>query len=280
MDIESDTPGQEWDGVNRSATNNPQGKGKDGPSIFMKLEKREEPYRVRLICAPLTFRKHWQAFSSLKQFPVSPANEVEDKDLDVAWSRGGFIPRKRYCVLVLDRECDNKIRVLEGGTQIFKVFSDYTKMFKKNPAGVSGPDWLITAGTGDNDQTAYTVMQDAGGPKPFTADEVKLINASKLSREWMRQHLVDSKRASPEEIKELWMSLAEPKKYAKPEFRERDTGKAEDKSAAPAEPAAEKPAVPKVPEPAKAVDDGFLGEANEPPPDQEGEDEKPPAELF
>jgi len=91
MDIESDSiVNSGYTDVNIDASTGGGFKGKDGDkiSLFMKLEIRTEPYRVRLVSPVLNFRKHWDAFKSLKQYPISPAYKKEEKDLDVAWSTG------------------------------------------------------------------------------------------------------------------------------------------------------------------------------------------------
>ena len=101
MDIESNSVNEEeWSGVNSEGGGGDFGDG--SVSIFMKLEKRDDPYRVRLVWTPHPFRKHWAAFNALRQYPISPAWKVENKDQDVAWIRGGFCPRRRFVVVVLD----------------------------------------------------------------------------------------------------------------------------------------------------------------------------------
>jgi len=288
MDIESDAVvADQWDPLTKKKDGGG-GKGRfDGEvSLFMDLKPREEPYRVRFICTPVPFRKHFQAFRSLHEFPISPANEPSQKDLDVAWSKGDYYPRERFMALVLDREYDGMIRIIEGGAQIFRVLGEYTKMAKKNPAGPSGPDFLISV-TKD-DQVSYSVMPAPEGPAPFSADEIERMNGSKLNRQWMIDRLVEQKRATPEEIQALYDRLPadlkvnpeqKKSKFAKKGAPTQQTARQPVQQPAPqpaAQPAqqptqAAQPAEPV--EPPEEVDDG-------PQDGDGGEEEQQPAELF
>ena len=64
MDIESDSiENTGWGDINVDASTGGGFTGKDGEkiSLFMKLEIRPDPYRVRLVSPVLNFRKHWLA---------------------------------------------------------------------------------------------------------------------------------------------------------------------------------------------------------------------------
>ena len=217
-DIEGDAVDTGWDGINSDNEG-----GASGGSVFVKMKKRSEPYRFRMVTSPVPFRKHWSAFNSLRQYPISPALESSEKDLDVAWSRGDFVPRRRFACLVLDREADSALKVLEGGPQIFGVFGDYADLAKKNPAGPNGPDWIIKVKDGENGQTKYVVQADPSGPKPFTAEEMDRINKSKLSKKYIEEHYYA--KATPEEIRDLWLALPEDRQYSSDEAKSKDAGR-------------------------------------------------------
>ena len=182
-----------------------------GPGTWMKLKKRPEPYRVRLVSSPEIFRQHYLAFKplNLKRQPISPSlkeDGTQDKDQDIAWNEGGWVPGKRFASLVIDRET-GQIRILEAGAQVFTAFGNYKKMFGSNPAGAHGPDWLISVGQDAQGKTEYTTVSDVKkGPVPFTAEEQAMIENCKIDLK------KTYKRATPEEIRALWYQLPEDKR--------------------------------------------------------------------
>ena len=177
----------------------------DGASLFLKLKPRTAPYRFRLASSPEKFRKHWQAFAAMKKYPISPAYEKKDKDLDVAWSKGNWFPTRKFASLVLDRE-DGRLKVLEGGSTVFDEFYNYSQLANINPAGPLGPDWIVQVKvTGKDkkgrDMIGYVCIADPSGAKPFTDEEKALIDG--FTYNWRGLF----KKSSPEEIKALWESL-------------------------------------------------------------------------
>ena len=187
------------------------GSNSGGPGTWMKLKKRPEPYRVRLVSSPEIFRQHYLAFKplNLKRQPLSPSLKEDgtcNKDEDIAWNEGGWVPGKRYASLVIDRET-GQIRILEAGAQVFTAFGNYKKMFGSNPAGEQGPDWLISVGVDAQGKTEYTTVSDVKkGPTPFTAEEKAMIDNCKIDLKKMY------KRATAEEIRALWYQLPEDKR--------------------------------------------------------------------
>ena len=184
-----------------------EGRG-NGPSIWMKLEEREEPYHIRLVTSPDPFYKHFMVFKLLGKYPVSPAVQEAQADLDVAWKEGGWKPSKRYASLVIDR-ADGVLKVLEAGSQVFSEFGKYKKVTKTNPAGkTTGPDWIISVGRSKNNQKEYTCMMDVSkGATPLTPEEISMIEASNLDLSKL------IKKVSPEEIRALWYQLPEERRY-------------------------------------------------------------------
>jgi hypothetical protein len=186
--------------------------GSGGTGTWMKLKKRPEPYRVRLVSSPEIFRQHYQAFKALnlRRQPISPSLRSDgtlQKDEDIAWNEGGWTPGKKYASLVIDRET-GQIRILEAGAQVFNAFGGYKKMFNTNPAGPTGPDWLISVGVDAQGKTEYTTVADIKkGPVPFTAEETAMIDNCKIDLKKLY------KRATPEEIRALWYQLPEDKRF-------------------------------------------------------------------
>jgi hypothetical protein len=178
--------------------------------LFMRLERRDKPYVVRLVSSPEPFRQHWQAFKPLQARPViSPVFEIADKDKDAAWNLGGWVPTKKYAILVIDRE-DGRLKIMQGGEQIFGEIKKYIDTQKKrerdpNPIGPNAPDWVITVGVKDG-QTHYDCSPDMGGPKPLTPEETKLVSG--FNADWRGFF----KKTSPEELLAMWEKLPEDKR--------------------------------------------------------------------
>ena len=186
MAIENDDVGPGWDGVQPPS----KGGGKrqnDGLSLFMRLEPRPEPYHFRLACTPIKFRKHRWAFRSLKQYPISPATDQNDRDLDVAWREGKFMPVTRYAAFVFDRDNGNRLRILEEGPDVFGPIGNDAHVTKTNPASATkGWDWiaLVTEEVVDGRKVRkYQVVIDRNkGSTPFTEAEIKALDNPKFQR--------------------------------------------------------------------------------------------------
>ena len=261
-----------WEEASNDVENEGQGsRYDDGQSLFLRMEKGKS-YTVRLIKQPECFRLHWQAFKSVQRGPVSsPAFKESDKDKDVAWSKGGWKPQKRYGVPVINREL-NKVQLLEGGSDIFNpIFALYAQTKKKaaegkgkviNPAGEPAPDWIITVGTekmkNGKERATFTCQPDiTGGMNNFTDEDKELI--SKFTYDWRKHY---AKKTS-EDIEELWESLPDDKKYHP--NRQKQVSSAQPTSKTASAPKSEK-ATEKKPAP---VEESPFGE----PPEDDGDDE-------
>jgi hypothetical protein len=218
MDIESDNA-DVWIDTTAAEEKAKYKASKDIP-LRIKMEIREEPYRVRLVSKHLRFRKYYHPFAVLGKYPISPAYYEKEKDLDIAWSQGNWYPPKKGVVVVIDREHPGMLRLIEAGEQVFGAFEKYASMTKKSPCGPSAPDWLISVSE-EKGQTKYTTMADPEGPKPFTDDEKALILRSKLTQEFLEERF-HYKRETPESIKELWLQLPEDKRYYKGKEGDKD----------------------------------------------------------
>jgi len=217
MSIETDELTPSWDNMA------PKPKGgavrpQNEISLFMKLLPREEPYHVRLACTPISFRKHGWAFRTLRQWPISPASDMAEKDLDIAWKEGYFIPGEKFATFVFDRDSNNRLRIIEEGLDIFQPFYNHAKATKVNPASAeNGWDWIIMVSEVDDfgpdgkkrKVRKYGVTLDTSkGVTPFTDEERKTLDNPKFQRSELETRFFV--KASPEHIKELWLSLPEP----------------------------------------------------------------------
>lgn len=208
MAIENDDVGPGWDGVQPPT----KGGGKrqaDGLSLFMRLEPRKEPYHFRLACTPVKFRKHRWAFRSLKQYPISPATDPSEKDLDVAWREGKFVPPVRYAALVFDRDNNNRLRILEEGPDVFGPIGNDAHATNTNHAGNNGWDWIaiVTEEVVDGTKKRkYQVVVDRNkGVTKFTEDEVKALDNPKFQRSELETRYFA--KSTPQELEDLWEQL-------------------------------------------------------------------------
>ncbi len=255
--------GDMWDDVFGGDEDEGKSKKREGKGqgFFLRLNLREEPYRIRPVEKPVFFNKHFVAFKYLPEksnrYPISPAFSDEEKHKDAAWDKGKYLPSKRYAMPVIDRE-DGKVRILEAGPSVFNVFRKYIQMTKSNPASKeSGLDWLIQVSRDERGGVAYSCMPDPTGPKPLTETEDKevqsfIANLEKFTQEKYGSSLGWKYYFQPiteERMHELWMSLPEDKRVRKftPKgqqgSQQRQAPKTEDKPASkPAEKSVQKTA--------------------------------------
>ena len=76
-------------------------------------------------------------------------------------------PQHRYAINVIDRE-DGEIKIMEGGSSIFKAFASWAKEAGTNPGGPGGSDWAIEV-TGEGKLRRY--QPNCIKPSVITADE-------------------------------------------------------------------------------------------------------------
>jgi hypothetical protein len=185
-------------------------------SLFMKLLPREEPYRFRLAYTPIAFRKHGWAFKSLHQWPISPASDSSQKDLDIAWKDGYYVPGEKWADFVFDRE-NGRLRIIEEGRDIFGPIYNHGMVTKCNPASpTKGWDWIAIvseveeAGPDGKKRKVrkYIVTIDTSkGATPLTDEEIKTLENPKFQRSELETRFFP--KSSPEHIKELWLALPE-----------------------------------------------------------------------
>jgi len=184
-----------WGEVGVRPGKNGSGDGDKKTLPYLKLEEGSKPYRIRLVHKPYRFFSHFDVIRA-----ISPG-----LDNDVCWQAGNS-PRERYAILVLDRNDENKLKILEAGPAVFNEFKAYFELSGKDPGAVDGPDWLVqvkipvTVKDGrsfkDKRKTKYHVMKDE--KSSFTEEEKQYIKDN-----WVELSKMKSP-TSPEMIKEMF----------------------------------------------------------------------------
>lgn len=240
MASETDEVSADWDRVQPPQKGGGKRQSSD-LSLFMKLMPRPgNPYRFRLACTPIQFLKHSWAFRSLRQWPISPAKDIKERDLDVAWSKGKFQPRPRYAAFVFDRENNNRIRIIEEGGDVFGPIGNHAHLTKTNPASKDkGLDWIVEVTEDADKKRTYMVTMDiAKGSTPLTAEELAVLENPKFQRSELENRYF--KKSTPEEIKDLLEQLPEPMRINKPRDKKgTESAPADTKKTAQTEPAAQ-----------------------------------------
>ena len=183
---------------------------RDAP--LMKLVPRKESYRFRLACTPISFRRHKWAFRNLRLYPISPADEHSERELDVAWDKGGFVPVRCYAAFVFDRE-DGCLKILEDGCKVFGPINNFARHTRTNPASpTTGWDWVVLVTMvplqGREGMAKQVIVSPDTVKKatPFTSEEFWVLSQPQFERTDLEtRHFVKS---SPEQIKSLWERVA------------------------------------------------------------------------
>lgn len=211
-----------WDeDFQEKKTSNNDSQNGDNKTKFMSLSE-EGNYKIRLVGNHVKFYRHWS--------PIRGITHYDYKSEDPAW-QAGFYPSKRFAINVIDRS-DGKLKILEKGSQIFKVFADYKGLFDKNPAGKDGPDFNIKVEIpgGNKRATKYTVTHLDSAP--FTAEEIAMIKENIYD-------LPKIYKSTPlENLKEQWDALSDEDKI--PPEREENKKSAPAKEAQSSSPVKEK----------------------------------------
>jgi len=197
--IDTDEMTADWDALL------PPPRWPDHDPDLLRLVPRPRPYRIRLACSPIKFRRHSWAFRTLGLRPISPALVSSEKALDAAWDEGGFVPRIRFAAFVFDRD-DGRLRIVEDGPDIFAPVGTHAHAERINPASpTKGRDWVVRVSWTAEEWKSVSVTPDASGrPTPLTAAELALLEDPRCSRDELVRRFP---KASPDEIRGLWSSL-------------------------------------------------------------------------
>lgn len=161
----------EWDDITPPKKSSGGGRKGGGSGKFLRLEANSM-YRVRPVHQPIRFYKYYNELNGRLRTAICDNPDtctVKDKHPDLR-------PSRRYAILVLDRNDDNKLKILEGPQTIFEEFKKYYDITKKKPGGPEGGDFTINVvcpnGKKDRD-TTYTV--DFINETPFTSEEKSML---------------------------------------------------------------------------------------------------------
>lgn len=132
----------------------PVGKGVQFCKIFVRT-----PNGNRSICVDIEHKDE-----AAKIISAKTGNEVK--------------PQERYAINVIDRS-DNSIRVMEGGSQIFKPLAIWAKGNNTAPGGNAGGDWLITVEGKGGANNIRRYSASFLRPVPLSADELVRVKDKK-----------------------------------------------------------------------------------------------------
>ena len=212
-----------WDDDFKSSKDNNSngGNGTERRKAQFMMFKESGNYEVRFVGAYVRFLRHWMPFDKKDRI----ITHKDYKGKDPAWN-AGFYPRKTFAIHVIDRK-DQKLKILEKGSQIFEALYRFKTANNINPAGKDAPDFVITVEIPKNDPraTKYSVTAKAA-MSPLTDKELEMIKTEFYP-------LGDIYRTTPlEKIKELWDKLPEDKKIPpKKDNDKQDKNASETKSA-------------------------------------------------
>jgi len=144
--------------------------GQGGGGIFLKLS--EGKHKVRLVGKAFEYTKHWD--------PINVSCPGKDGGCPICNRDGDNVARTRYAINILDRDDDNKIKILDAGPQVFTAFRDYWESAKVDPGGKDGPDLIVKVEVpgGDVRRKKYSVIPLQ--PAPFTEEERAMIKEKEL----------------------------------------------------------------------------------------------------
>lgn len=161
----------------------------DKGSLFLRLQ--EGKYRVRLISKPVRYLQHWEPIRA-----ISPGVGDDGTIIDPLMALG-HQPKPRYSIWVLDRDDENRLKIMDFPQSLCNVFSQWKQGFGDEPGGREGPDFQIsvTAPKGRNQYKKYEAM--AFDRTPFTDEEMQRIKEGNL-----KERILEYRRSdTPEEIR-------------------------------------------------------------------------------
>lgn len=152
-------------------------KGGNGGITFLRFE-RDKTYRIRPFGSAVEFYKIFIAKGK-------PSIIVDPDDKDAAASilseqTGTDIrPSYRNAMFIIDRS-DNRVKILEGGFQIYEQFGNWSQANGIKPGSGQGGDWNIKVegdGVGGSNPRKYSTVYL--GPSAFSEEEKQMISKLK-----------------------------------------------------------------------------------------------------
>lgn len=155
---------------------NPDRKGKGNGITFLRFQS-DKTYRVRPFAAAVEFYKIFVG-KGKPSIIVDPDDKDEAAKLLTEKAGTEMRPSYRNAMFVLDRNDDNRVKIMEGGFQIFEAFANWSSGSGTKPGSGAAGDWQITV-TGDGLNRKYQPVYL--GPAMFTDEEKKVISALKAA---------------------------------------------------------------------------------------------------
>lgn len=161
-----------------------------GGSLFLKLESGKE-YKVRPVGEAVQFYKIFiNGINRSVNIDVNPPSLVNDIAALLSEHFGQEIkPQMRYAIKVLDRDDNNRVKILESSATIFKMMATWSKGSDMKVGSSKAGDWIITA-EGVKPQIKYNASFLKN--TPITEAEVKMISELKGKPEYDLSKVYDS----------------------------------------------------------------------------------------
>jgi hypothetical protein len=173
------------------------GSGEDS-SMFLKLEAGKN-YKIRLVGRPVAYLQHWE--------PVvcrSPGKDPNTNQVLCPLMLKGKEPKERFASWVIDRDDNNKLKVMDFPFMLLKQFQRWKEAFGDEPGGMKGPDWKISLEIppgGTKRQTNYIAMNL--DRTPFTPEEHEVFKKHG-GGDGLKAKLAEIRRDhTPEEINDM-----------------------------------------------------------------------------
>lgn len=156
---------------------NPDKRNKGNGISFLRFESGKT-FKVRPFGSCVEFYKLFIA-KGQPSIIVDPGDKDEAATMLSEATGKEIRPSYRNAMFVIDRE-DGKVKILEGGFQIFEAFGNWSTSSGIKPGAGQAGDWAITVtgeGVGGSNPRKYSPVYL--GPSLFSDEEKKMISAFK-----------------------------------------------------------------------------------------------------
>jgi hypothetical protein len=157
---------------------NPDNKGKgNGGVTFLRFE-RDKSYKLRPFGSAVEFYKIFIA-KGKPSIIVDPDDKDQAAKLLSEHTGTDIRPSYRNAMFVINRD-DGKVRILEGGFQIFEQFGNWSQSSGIKPGSAQAGDWSIKVegdGVGGSNPRKYSTVYL--GPSAISEEEKQMISKLK-----------------------------------------------------------------------------------------------------
>lgn len=156
----------------------PNKKNKGNGITFLRFESGKT-YKIRPFGSCVEFYKLFIE-KGKPSIIVDPSDKDEAAKMLSEQTGKEIRPSYRNAMFVIDREDSGRIKILEGGPQIFDAFGNWSNSSGIKPGAGQAGDWSITVtgdGVGGNNPRKYSPVYL--GPTIFSNEEKKTIQALK-----------------------------------------------------------------------------------------------------